>query len=38
MATYGVFLSSEEHGAPALVEQARAAEAAGFERIWISDH
>jgi G6PDH family F420-dependent oxidoreductase len=38
MATYGVFLSSEEHGAPALVDQARAAEAAGFERIWISDH
>ena len=38
MATFGVFLSSEEHDALALVEQARAAEAAGFESAWISDH
>jgi G6PDH family F420-dependent oxidoreductase len=38
MASFGVFLSSEEHPARALVEQARAAEAAGFDRAWISDH
>jgi G6PDH family F420-dependent oxidoreductase len=34
----GYFLSSEEHGPRALVEQARAAEQAGFEALWISDH
>jgi G6PDH family F420-dependent oxidoreductase len=34
----GYFLSSEEHGPRALVEQARAAEQAGFEGLWISDH
>lgn len=38
MATYGYFLSSEEHGPRALVDQARMAEAAGFERVTISDH
>jgi G6PDH family F420-dependent oxidoreductase len=38
MASFGVFLSSEEHPARALVEQARAAETAGFDRAWISDH
>lgn len=34
----GYFLSTEEYSSVQLVEQARAAEAAGFEAIWISDH
>jgi G6PDH family F420-dependent oxidoreductase len=34
----GYFLSSEEHGPQALVEQARQAEDAGFHALWISDH
>jgi G6PDH family F420-dependent oxidoreductase len=34
----GYFLSSEEFGPQALVEQARRAEAAGFHALWISDH
>jgi G6PDH family F420-dependent oxidoreductase len=34
----GCFLSSEEHGPQALVEQARRAEEAGFHALWISDH
>lgn len=34
----GYFLSSEEHGPRTLVDQARAAEQAGFEALWISDH
>ncbi|HEX4977094.1 MAG TPA: LLM class flavin-dependent oxidoreductase, partial [Nocardioides sp.] len=34
----GYFLSSEEHGPRALVEQAKAAEQAGFDALWISDH
>src|SRR3954451_21085306 len=38
MAEYGYFLSSEEHGAPALVQFAQEAEQAGFRSIWISDH
>jgi G6PDH family F420-dependent oxidoreductase len=38
MTTYGYFLSSEDHGPRALVEQARKAEHAGFEALWISDH
>jgi G6PDH family F420-dependent oxidoreductase len=38
MATFGIFLSSEEHGAPALVETAARAERAGFGAAWISDH
>jgi G6PDH family F420-dependent oxidoreductase len=38
MTTYGYFLSSEDHGPHALVEQARMAEYAGFEALWISDH
>src|SRR4051812_8314352 len=37
MAEYGYFLSSEEHGAPALVRFAQQAEQAGFRSIWISD-
>src|SRR5688500_5931986 len=35
---YGIFLSSEEFSPRTLVEQAVAAEDAGFERVWISDH
>jgi G6PDH family F420-dependent oxidoreductase len=35
---FGVFLSSEECGPRALVDQAVAAETAGFDRAWISDH
>jgi len=38
MATIGIFLSSEEHGAPVLVDTARRAEQAGFTAAWISDH
>ena len=38
MTTFGCFLSSEDNGPRALVEQARMAEAAGFERVTISDH
>jgi G6PDH family F420-dependent oxidoreductase len=34
----GYFLSSEEQTPQALVDQARAAEQAGFEGLWISDH
>jgi len=34
----GYFLSSEEFGPKALVEQARMAEQAGFAGLWISDH
>ncbi len=34
----GYFLSSEEFGPRALVDQARAAERAGFHGLWISDH
>lgn len=38
MASIGYFLSCEEFGPRELVEQARRAEQAGFERLWISDH
>lgn len=38
MTTYGCFLSSEEHGPRALVEQAAMAEQAGFSTVTISDH
>jgi G6PDH family F420-dependent oxidoreductase len=34
----GYFLSTEEYGPEALLEQARAAEEAGFDGLWISDH
>jgi alkanesulfonate monooxygenase SsuD/methylene tetrahydromethanopterin reductase-like flavin-dependent oxidoreductase (luciferase family) len=34
----GYFLSSEEWGPRELVEQARMAQQAGFDRLWISDH
>lgn len=35
---YGYFLSTEEFTPHELVEQARLAEEAGFEALWISDH
>ena len=35
---FGYFLSCEEYSPAQLVEQAVAAEAAGFEALWISDH
>jgi G6PDH family F420-dependent oxidoreductase len=38
MTEYGYFLSSEEHGAPALIKYAQQAEQAGFTSAWISDH
>lgn len=38
MSELGIFLSSEEHSAPALVDQAKAAEAAGLGAVLISDH
>ena len=34
----GYFLSCEEYGPKSLLEQARMAEDAGFEALWISDH
>ncbi|MGC5019592.1 TIGR03557 family F420-dependent LLM class oxidoreductase [Micromonospora sp. DT47] len=34
----GYFLSSEEYGPAELLDQARDAERAGFEALWISDH
>ena len=38
MVKIGYFLSCEEYGPADLVAQAKAAEAAGFEGLWISDH
>lgn len=38
MTRYGYFLSSEEHSPAELVRQARLAENAGFDALWISDH
>jgi G6PDH family F420-dependent oxidoreductase len=38
MTELGYFLSSEEHGPGALLQQARLAEANGFSSVWISDH
>src|ERR1700728_3080949 len=38
MAEIGLFLSSEEHGPKALVEQAQRGEQAGFRSALISDH
>src|SRR3712207_9442783 len=34
----GYFLSCEEFGPQELIRQARLAQAAGFDRVWISDH
>lgn len=38
MRRIGYFLSSEEYGPAALIRQARLAEQAGFDALWISDH
>jgi G6PDH family F420-dependent oxidoreductase len=38
MSELGYFLSSEDNGPRALVEQAQLAEANGFAKVWISDH
>jgi G6PDH family F420-dependent oxidoreductase len=38
MTAYGYFLASEEHSPEDLVRQARMAEEAGFDALWISDH
>jgi G6PDH family F420-dependent oxidoreductase len=38
MTRFGYFLASEEHGPRELVRQARAAEEASFDALWISDH
>jgi G6PDH family F420-dependent oxidoreductase len=38
MTKFGYFLASEEFDCKQLVEQARLAEEAGFEALWISDH
>jgi G6PDH family F420-dependent oxidoreductase len=38
MVSIGYFLSCEEFGPKELVRQARLADQAGFERLWISDH
>jgi G6PDH family F420-dependent oxidoreductase len=38
MTVIGYFLSSEEWGPNEQLEQARMAEEAGFEALWISDH
>jgi G6PDH family F420-dependent oxidoreductase len=38
MTRYGYFLSSEEYEPASLIRQARLAEQAGFDALWISDH
>ena len=38
MAEIGLFLSSEEHGPKALLDQAKRGEEAGFSSVFISDH
>ena len=38
MTKFGYFLSCEEFGPNDLIEQAKMAEDAGFEALWISDH
>ena len=38
MAKLGYFLSCEQFGPHELIDQAKRAEAAGFEALWISDH
>lgn len=38
MADFGYFLSGEELGPNQIVSSAKIAEAAGFDRVWISDH
>jgi G6PDH family F420-dependent oxidoreductase len=38
VATFGYFLSTEEYGPAALLEQAATAQECGFDALWISDH
>jgi G6PDH family F420-dependent oxidoreductase len=38
MTRYGYFLSSEEYEPASLIQQAKLAEQAGFDALWISDH
>ena len=38
MTRFGYFLSSEEHDPREILRQARLAEEAGFDGLWISDH
>lgn len=38
MTTFGYFLSCEEYSPADLIDQAKRAEDAGFEALWISDH
>ena len=38
MTRYGYFLASEEHPPGELVRQAKLAEQAGFDGLWILDH
>ncbi|OBG26569.1 LLM class F420-dependent oxidoreductase [Mycobacterium sp. E3198] len=38
MTKFGYFLSSEQFGPKELLDQAKRAEAAGFDALWISDH
>ncbi|MEA2170048.1 MAG: hypothetical protein QOF76_3348 [Solirubrobacteraceae bacterium] len=38
MTDFGYFLSSEELGPADIVRAGQAAEAAGFDRVWVSDH
>jgi G6PDH family F420-dependent oxidoreductase len=38
VASIGYFLSCEQFGPAALIDQAKRAEAAGFDGLWISDH
>ncbi|MBY8862226.1 TIGR03557 family F420-dependent LLM class oxidoreductase [Nocardia sp. CA2R105] len=38
MVSIGYFLASEQFGPADLVDQAKRAEQAGFERLWVSDH
>jgi alkanesulfonate monooxygenase SsuD/methylene tetrahydromethanopterin reductase-like flavin-dependent oxidoreductase (luciferase family) len=38
MSDFGCFLSSEELGPTEMLRFGQAAEAVGFERLWLSDH
>jgi alkanesulfonate monooxygenase SsuD/methylene tetrahydromethanopterin reductase-like flavin-dependent oxidoreductase (luciferase family) len=38
MRRFGYFLGSEDHDPRELVRQARLAQEAGFDGLWISDH
>ena len=37
MTSFGYFLSTEEYGPAALIEQAAMAQECGFDALWISD-